>query len=52
MDRRESTEHLRDCLELVCTRASFFLVTTRKMRVGPAESAYRSRHQTTLSCCG
>jgi hypothetical protein len=40
-------------LELVCHESNqFLLVTTRKMRVGPSESAYRSGLQTTLSCCG
>ena len=33
-------------LEIVCHEAA------RKMRVGPSESACRSRLQTTLSCCG
>ena len=27
-------------------------VTAQKMRVGPSEPAYRSRLQTTSSCCG
>ena len=40
-------------LETVCHESKqLLLVTTRKMRVGPSESACRSRHQTTLSCCG
>ena len=40
-------------LELVCHESKqVLLVTIRKMRVGPSESACRSRLQTTLSCCG
>ena len=35
-----------DIVEIVCHEA------TRKMRVGPSESACRSGLQTTLSCCG
>jgi phosphoribosylanthranilate isomerase len=44
-------DNVRNVLELVCHESKkALLVTKRKMRVGPSESACRSRLQTTLSC--